>query len=84
MLTTEGKQHIRRYLAGYVPNLALAMAWGIGQNAESPSDISLGLEIGRAKIDFTDFDFDTDAIIYKAPMPEDLNAMSMRSLFSLN
>src|SRR6478735_337393 len=72
MLTTEGKQHIRRYLAGYVPNLALAMAWGIGQNAESPSDISLGLEIGRAKIDFTDFDFDTDAIIYKAPMPEDL------------
>lgn len=71
MITVEGKQHIRRYMAGYVPALALAVAWGIGQNAENANDISLGLEVGRAKADFIDFDFDNDAIIYKAPIPEE-------------
>lgn len=72
MLTNEGKQHIRRYLAGYVPNIAQSIAYGIGSSAESATDTSLQLEAGRIQIVTTGYDFVTDNIIYKATFPSDL------------
>jgi hypothetical protein len=71
MLTTEGKNQIRRYLAGYVPAIAQTVVYGIGNTAESPSDIALDLEVARAPITHTYYDFATNKLVYKAGVPDD-------------
>lgn len=71
MLTTEGKLHIKRYLAGYVPVIAQSMSFGIGTSAESLSDIALQLESTKASINLTAYDFALNKLVYKAAVPEE-------------
>jgi hypothetical protein len=70
MITDEGKIHIKRYLAGYVANLALSVAWGAGDTAVTATDTSLALETGRGDVVLVDYDFETDRIIYKVQVPD--------------
>lgn len=69
MLTTEGKNHIRRYLAGYNSQIAGAIGFGIGSRIESGNDINLQFETVRSEIDLVRYDFATNKLIFRAPVP---------------
>lgn len=71
MITTEGKRHIKRYLAGYTPAIATAVALGVGTRAEDGSDIALQFEAARADITLVQYDFSTDELVFKGPIPDD-------------
>lgn len=71
MLTTEGKNHIKRYLAGYVPAIAQSVSFGIGQRAEALTDIALHLETAKSPINLTTYDFVNNDLVYKAPIPDE-------------
>lgn len=71
MITTEGKLHIKRYLAGMNLSLATAIAYGAGSSSESASDIALQLETGRSPIILSTYDFVNDNIVYKATVTDD-------------
>lgn len=70
MITNDGKLHIKRYLAGMVPSIAQSIAFGVGDRAEAVGDTSLHFEVGRTEISVVSFDFDTNRIIFKAPVPD--------------
>jgi hypothetical protein len=70
MITATGKTHIKRFLAGLEPDLARAIAFGVGEAAESVNDTSLQFEIGRTSIDLVTYDFTTDRLIFKANLEE--------------
>lgn len=69
MITTEGKIHLKRYLAGYVPAIAQSIAFGIGPKAEASGDTYLNFEIDRADILLTTYDFVNNKLIFKAAVP---------------
>lgn len=71
MITTEGKAHIKRYLAQFVPTVAQSMAFGIGTTAEAAGNTSLNLEVVRAPINSIYYDFANDNLVYKSAIPED-------------
>lgn len=71
MITNEGKNHIRRYLAGYVPAIAQSMVFGIGATTETGADTTLTLEVARSAIVLTSYDFVNNRLIFKAPVPDD-------------
>lgn len=71
MITTEGKQVIRRYLGKQVPSIAEAIVFGVGGTTESASDTSLAFEVGRIQVLLTTYDFVNDAIIFKGSVPDD-------------
>jgi hypothetical protein len=73
VITTEGKRYIKRYLAGFVPNIAESIAMGIGNQAESVSDDRLQFEFSRATINLTSYDFINDKLIFKAPTDTELS-----------
>jgi hypothetical protein len=58
-------------MAGWVPRIASSIAYGIGDKAEVSSDKKLQFEIGRADITITGYDFVTNKLIFKAPLPDD-------------
>jgi hypothetical protein len=70
MITDEGKLHIKRYMAEYVPSIARSMVFGIGSAAASASDTALQLEIDSSIINLTNYDFINNQIVYKAEIPE--------------
>jgi hypothetical protein len=71
MITTDGKTHIKRYLAGFVPSIAQSIAFGIGETAENVAHTKLTFEVGRSDIVLTSYDFVNNKILYKAPVSED-------------
>lgn len=71
MLTFEGKNHIKRYLAGYAPAIARSIAFGVGTKAENAGDIALSLETGKSPIVLTNYDFANNKLVYKASVPDD-------------
>lgn len=75
MITSEGKNHIRRYLAGYVPVMVQSVAFGIGNRAESLSDTALHLETAQSQINLTTYDFATNKLVYKSPIPDEYEGM---------
>lgn len=70
MITDEGKIQFKRYLAGWVPNVARSIAYGVSDN--SPDGERLGFEIGRANISITSYDFSSELLIFKATMTTDI------------
>lgn len=58
-------------MAGYVPTIASSVAFGIGSAAESINETSLNLEVVRAPINLTYYDFVQNKLVYKAAIPED-------------
>jgi hypothetical protein len=71
MITFEGKNHIKRYLAGFVPAIAQSMTFGIGNRAENASDIALHLETTKSTLNLTSYDFANNKLVYKASIPEE-------------
>ena len=71
MITTEGKSHIKRYLAQFVPTIAQSMAFGIGASAESAGNTSLNFEVVRAPINSIYYDFANDNLVYRSTIPEE-------------
>lgn len=71
MITTEGKLHIKRYMAGYVPAIARSFAMGTGTTAELVGDRSLAFETINTSIALTSYDFVNDKLIFKAGIPDD-------------
>jgi hypothetical protein len=72
MISTPGKRHIKRYLAGFVPALAESVAIGVGSLAPAIDQQSLQLEIARVPIDLTSFDFINNNLVFKATLPAEL------------
>ena len=71
MISTDGKVHIKRYLAGQANAVARSIAFGIGGRPEDVNDTSLQFETGRTNITLVSYDYDTDTLIFKAPIPDD-------------
>lgn len=69
MMTTDGKLHIKRYLAGWNPSIARSIAYGIGGKAEALGDTSLEFEVARSEVVLTSYDFINDRIIFKSAVP---------------
>ena len=74
MITTDGKLHIKRYLAKLNTDIARSIAFGIGDAAEAVGDKKLGFEISRSDIVLTSLDLVGDRLVYKASLPSDLVA----------
>lgn len=84
MITTEGKLHIKRYMARIVPSIGLAVAFGVGTQAENLSDTRLQFEIERTDVDTTTYDFTNDHLVFKCSLPEDFDATIYEvALFSM-
>lgn len=71
MITTEGRAHIKRYLAGYVPVIGGAIAFGIGAVGESPGDVNLQFETARAQVTQVYYDFALNKVMFKATVPDE-------------
>lgn len=74
MITNEGSMHIKRYMAGQVPSIALSMAFGVGESPESASDTRLLFEVGRSDIELTAYDFIQDKLVFKSTLDEGFDA----------
>lgn len=84
MITNQGMVHIKRYLAGWTPSIALSMAFGVGTEAPNVGDSALNFEVGRADIELTSYDFVQNKLVFKASLPEDFDATIYEvGLFSL-
>lgn len=70
MITDLGKVHIKRFLAGWEPELARSIAFGVGDSAESSAQDRLDYEIGRTDIALTTYNFLEDKLIYKGVTDE--------------
>lgn len=71
MITVDGQTHIKRYLAGFVPNIAESIALGLGDKVENSADVKLQFEVDRTDILLTSYDFVNNKLIFKAEVPED-------------
>lgn len=69
-LTLNGKNFIKRYLAGQVPAIGKSIAFGIGGKAEVNTDLALQFEVARADVNLTSYDFINDRLIFKATIPD--------------
>lgn len=70
MITTDGKLHIQRYLAGYVPAIAQSMVFGTGDRAEALGDIALHLQTTQSTINLVYPDFVSNKLGFKATVPD--------------
>lgn len=74
MLTTDGKAHIKRYLAGYNSSIGNAIALGIGSTPEVVGSTALQFEVVRLPVVLKSYDFASEQIVFKATMTEGLAA----------
>lgn len=74
MITAEGMNHIKRYLAGWTPSIALSMAFGVGTAAPTSSDKELQFEVGRSDIELVSYDFVQNKLVFKASLDEEFDA----------
>lgn len=73
IITTTGKETIKRFLAGNIVDWCGGMSIGCMSTAANISDTALGFEIDREKITFRSFN--NNKIIIKASFPNSLNAI---------
>jgi len=73
MITTKGKQFIKRYMAHQVGDIARSISVGAGGLAENVAHTALQFEIGRADIYLISYDYVNDKIVFKASLPQDLS-----------
>lgn len=74
MITTAGKNYIKRYLATQVPQIGQSIALGIGSAAPSLTDARLQFEVARTTINGVYYNFVTDKLVFKANVPDALAA----------
>lgn len=68
-ITVDGKLHIKRYMAGLVPNIAQSIAIGAGDVAESTSQKQLQFESIRSNVTLTSLDLVNNRVVYRASLP---------------
>lgn len=73
LITTAGKSHIIKYLAGYVESISQGLAVGLGNTAAVVGDTSLAFEWTRVPIDLVSADHINTAIIFKGSIPNELS-----------
>lgn len=71
-ITVDGKLHIKRYMAGIVPNVAQAIAVGVGNVAESTTHTKLQFESFRSNVELTSLDLVNNRVVYRATLPANL------------
>ena len=71
MITNEGKNQIKRYLAGYVPYVAGSLAIGIGSSTETLTEKTLQYEVARVDIQSVTYNFATNKLIFKGSLPNE-------------
>lgn len=75
MITSEGKLHLKRYLAGYEPDIGRALAFGVGTAPATLADNSLQYEVGRSPVNLVAYDFINDQLIFKAVLDENFDSV---------
>lgn len=68
-ISNNGKTHIKRYLASFVPAIGRSIAFGIGTAAEAVGDKRLQFETGRSDVILTTYDFVNNKLIFKSNIP---------------
>lgn len=71
MITTQGKNLLFRYLAGYVPRIAESIAIGVGNSAASVNDTNLDFEVNRVAVTITSADIVNEKVIFKGTIPQE-------------
>ena len=69
MITTNGKLHIKRFLASQETAIGMAIAFGLGASAESVNDTYLNFEVDRADVTLISYDFVNNQIVFKGNIP---------------
>jgi len=69
MITTNGKNVIKRFFARQVPQIAGSMAFGTSSSAPVVGDVKLGAEVLRVPISSIGADLDNNRIVFKAVIP---------------
>lgn len=72
MITTLGKNFIKRYLAGESSQMVGAISIGIGNTAAAISDTRMQFEIGRVPVNITQYDFENDRLVFKGRLDSEL------------
>lgn len=70
MITNLGKVHIKRFLAGWEPDLARSIAFGVGESVESAEQDRLDYEIGRTDVSLITYNFLEDKLVFKGVTDE--------------
>lgn len=70
MITNLGKVHFKRFLAGWEPDFARSIAFGVGESTPDPAQDRLDYEIGRTDISLITYNFVEDKLIFKGIMDE--------------
>lgn len=70
MITTNGKIHVKKYLAGIVPVIGASIAFGLGEATATLADTNLQFEIDRADINLVSYDYVANKLIFKTELPE--------------
>src|ERR1700750_515386 len=73
MISTRGKQHIKRYLAHQVGDIARSVSIGVGGLAENVAHTALQFEMGRSDIILVSYDYVNDKIVFKATLPQEMS-----------
>lgn len=73
MITTKGQQHIKRYLAHQVGDIARSISVGAGAISENVGHTALQFEMGRAEIILVSYDYVNDKIVFKASLPQEMS-----------
>jgi hypothetical protein len=66
MITTDGRDTIRRFFAGQLSQIAGAMAFGTGSTAETVDDTELDEEVIRVNIASISADLANNRIVFRA------------------
>jgi len=74
VITTDGKYHIKRYLATQVPQIGRCIALGIGSTAPALTDTRLNFEVARTDVKSVSYNFATNKLVWKANVPDSLAA----------
>jgi len=83
MITNNGKDVIRRFFAGQVPQIAGTMVFGTGTTAETVDDVALETEVVRASITSINADLANSRIVFKATLqPGQIPTISEVGLYS--
>jgi hypothetical protein len=73
VITTKGKQHIKRYLAHQVGDIARSISIGAGALAENVAHTALQFETGRADIILVSYDYVNNKIVFKTTLPQEMS-----------
>lgn len=69
MITNQGKDIIKRYFTGQVPQIGGALAFGVGTTAANVADTQLVNEVYRAPVASVNADLSNSRLVFKSVIP---------------